>query len=309
MRLRVGTRGSKLSLVQTHLLTEQLKEKHHDLEIEKVIIRTAGDKDLETPLFYLEEKGIFEKEIDQAVLEGRVDFAVHSLKDLLVFDEDSELVIAGIPKRGSPADVLVSRGNRALEQLDPGSTVGTSSLLRMAQLKRIRPELEPKPIRGNVETRVQKVENGEYDAVVLAEAGLTRLGMADRISERLSQEDFLPAPCQGTLAAVARRNNQSVIAILREIDHSPTRAEAEAERKLVAVLQGGCKVPIGAFASCNGSSIEVAGCVLSVDGKQRLEAKRTGGVDYRIDVARDTGNDLLRQGARKFEEEWRRLYR
>lgn len=308
MLLRVGTRGSKLSLVQTDLVTERLRQTHRGLEIEKVIIRTAGDKDRETPIFFLDQKGVFEKEIDQAVQERRVDFAVHSLKDLPIFQHRSRLVIAGLPERGSPADVLVSHGDKTLQELRRGSTVGTSSLLRIAQLKRTRPDLEAKPIRGNVETRIQKVDKGEYDAVILAEAGLARLGIANRISERLSLEDFLPAPGQGIIATVAMQDSEKVLDMLRRIEHSPTRWEAEAERELVSMLEGGCKVPIGALASCSGDTIELTACILSVDGRQRLETKMIGRAREALDVARKAGNDLLSQGAKRLEEGWRKLY-
>ncbi len=305
----MGTRGSRLSLVQTDLVIQRLRQADPDLKIEKKIITTRGDEDRKTPLFFLNQKGIFEKEVDQAVLDGRADFAVHSLKDLPVFDPDTKLVIAGVPERGSPADALVSRGDKTLEELEPGSVVGTSSLLRGAQLKRIRPDLKAEPIRGNVETRVEKVDRGEFDAVILAEAGLARLGMAQRIAERLPLEDFIPAPGQGIIAAVARRDNEKVIGILKSIEHIPTRAEADAERELVRVLEGGCKVPIGAVACSNGDSIELTAYLLSVDGKERLETKRIGAAKDAVDLARKAGNDLLIQGAKRLEAGWRNLYR
>ncbi len=305
----MGTRGSKLSLVQTDLVIERLRQANPDLEIERKIISTKGDEDRKTPLFSLNQKGIFEKEIDQAVLDGRADFAVHSLKDLPVLDPDTKLVIAGVPERGSPADVLVSRGEKTLAELEAGSVVGTSSLLRVAQLKRVRPDLRSEPIRGNVETRVQKVDRGEFDAVILAEAGLARLGMAQRIAERLPLEDFIPAPGQGIISAVARRDNEKVIRMLKSIEHPPTRAEADAERELVRVLEGGCKVPLGALARSSGNSIELAGYLLSVDGRERLETRRTGRAKEAVDLARKAGNDLLIQGAKRLEAGWRSLYR
>lgn len=305
----MGTRGSKLSLVQTDLVKGRLEQAYSDLKVQKKIITTKGDEDRKTPLFSLNQKGIFEKEIDQAVLDGRVDFAVHSLKDLPLFDPDAKLVTAGVMERGSPADVLVSRGEKTLVELEAGSIVGTSSLLRGAQLKRVRPDLRAEPIRGNVETRVQKVDRGEFDAVILAEAGLARLGMAQRIVERLPLEDFIPAPGQGIIAAVARRDNQKVIGMLKSIEHLPTRAEADAERELVRVLEGGCKVPLGALAHSTGDAVELTGCLLSVDGRERLETRRTGRTNGAVDLARKVGNDLLIQGAKRLEAGWRNLYR
>ncbi len=175
---------------------------------------TQGDVDKHTPLFRMDQKGIFEKEVNQAVLDDRVDFAIHSMKDIPVFEEDTDLVIAGVPERGSAADVIVSRENKALEELKPGSTVGTSSLLRVAQLKRARPDIKTEPIRGNVETRVLKVEQGEYDAVILAEAGLDRLGLTHKIAQRLPLNDFLPAPGQGIISPITKRASTVVIRLL-----------------------------------------------------------------------------------------------
>ncbi len=308
MLLRVGTRGSRLSKVQTDIVIDRLRESHPSLEVEKTMIKTKGDADRTTPLYYLGQKGIFEKEIDQAVLRGRVDFAVHSLKDLPDFDQATKLVLAGLPERGSVADVLVSSQKQPLAKLKPGSTVGTSSLLRATQLKRSRPDLNPEPIRGNVETRIQKVERGEFDAVILAEAGVARLGMADKIAERLSLDDFVPAPGQGTIATVARQDNKAVIDILKTIDHPPTRAEAEAERELVRILEGGCKVPIGALAVARGDTLELRAVILSSDGRERLQTKRIGHVSDAVGLARDAGNDLLLQGAKRLEQGWRKLY-
>src|SRR5437870_3356287 len=202
MLLRVGTRGSKLSLVQTDIVLDQLKRKDPKLVVERKIIKTRGDEGPRTPIFSIDQKGIFEKEIDQAILERKIDVAVHSLKDVPVFEVDMKLVIASVPQRGSPSNALVSKNGERLRDLKSGSRVGTSSLLRVAQLKRVRPDLRAVPIRGNVDTRVQKVEEGEFDAVILAEAGLLRLGLTGRIRERLSLDDVMPSPGQGILAPI-----------------------------------------------------------------------------------------------------------
>src|SRR3989442_5702147 len=208
MLLRVGTRGSKLSLVQTDIVLDQLKRKDPNLVVERKVIKTKGDQDQGTPIFSINQKGIFEKEIDQAVSNGRIDVAVHSLKDVPVFENDTKLLIASVPQRGSPSNVFVSRNGEHLRELKSGSRVGTSSLLRLAQLKRARPDLLAVPIRGNVDTRVQKVEEGEFDAVILAEAGLLRLGLAGRIAERGFFDDFISPPCQGIVAFIARQGKR-----------------------------------------------------------------------------------------------------
>jgi hydroxymethylbilane synthase len=305
----VGTRGSKLSLAQTDTIIAKLQQTDSRLTFEKRIIATKGDIDKNTPLFRLDQKGIFEKEVNQAILDGQVDFAVHSMKDLPVYEEDTGLAITGVPERGSAADVLVSREDRILEELKPGSVVGTSSLLRIAQLKRVRPDLNTEPIRGNVETRILKVERGDYDAVVLAEAGLDRLGLKSRISERLPLADFLPAPGQGIISPVAKRSARVVIEILERIEHSPTRAAGDAERELVRVLEGGCKVPIGALAVAGEGKLQVMGCVLSVDGKKRLEAESSGDVKDAISIGGEVARELIHQGAKGLEEGWRELLR
>jgi hydroxymethylbilane synthase len=308
MLLRVGTRGSKLSLVQTDIVLDQLKRKDPDLAIERKVIKTKGDEDQGTPIFSIDQKGIFEKEIDQALLEGKIDIAVHSLKDVPVFDRDAKLTIASVPQRGSPANVLVSRNDDHLRELKSGSRVGTSSLLRSAQLKRVRPDLQAVPIRGNVDTRVQKVEEGEFDAVILAEAGLVRLGLSGRIAERLSLDDFIPAPGQGILALVARYDNRKVLEFARSIEDPPTRAQAEAERELVSVLEGGCKVPIGALASSNRDSLRVTGCILSNDGRTRLESTKSGSIEEATALGREVAEDLISKGAKRIEESWRGSY-
>jgi hydroxymethylbilane synthase len=286
-----------------------LKGKNPDLIVEKKVIKTKGDEDQRTPIFSINQKGIFEKEIDQAVLQGKIDVAVHSLKDVPVFDRDAKLVIASVPQRGSPANVLVSRNSEHLRGLKTGSRVGTSSLLRVAQLKRARPDLKAVPIRGNVDSRVGKVDAGEFDAVILAEAGLMRLGLTGRITERLSLDDFMPAPGQGILALVAREDNRKILELLQSIEDPQTRAQAQAERELVNVLEGGCKVPIGALASSNRDSLRVTGTILSNDGKTRLESTKSGNVKEAASLGRRAAEELISKGAKKIEESWRGSYR
>jgi len=230
------------------------------------------------------------------------------MKDMPVFDKDSQLVIASVPERESVADVLVSRGNTFLKDLKKDNKIGTSSLLRVAQLRRTRPDVNPEPIRGNVETRIQKVDGGEFDAVVLAEAGLARLGLTGRISEKLPIEEFMPAPGQGALAVVVRHDNLKVVEMLKSIEHPPTRAEIEAERELVRVLEGGCKVPVGALARAHGDRIVIVASIFSIDGKEKLLAERSGRVRDVVELAREMGEELVKKGARKIAETWRTVY-
>jgi hydroxymethylbilane synthase len=260
-------------------------------------------------MFSLEQRGIVDKEVDQQILEGRVDFAVHNMKDVPINDRSTQLVIASVPERGSPAEALVSTRERRLRDLEKNSKVGTSSPIRVAQLRRARPDLKPEPLWGNVETRVERVDQGEFDATILAEAGLARLGIADRVSERLPIEEFMPAPGQGALAIVARRDNLKVIETLRSVEHQPTRAEVDAERELVRILEGASKVPVGGLAASRGDQIHVRACILSVDGKERLFAERRGPAREGVRLAREIGEELIAKGANRIEMTWRNARR
>ncbi len=284
-------------------------QKNPGLRIDRKIIETAGDAGKGRSMFSLEQRGMLDKDVDQQILEGRVDFAVHNMKDVPIVDRSARLVIASIPERGSPAEVLVSRGDRRLKDLAKGSKVGTSSPIRVAQLRRARPDLNPEPLWGDVETRVEKVDRGEFDATILAEAGLARLGIADRVSERLPIEEFMPAPGQGALAIVARRDNMKVIDTLRSVDHMPTRAEVDAERELVRILEGTSKVPVGGLAAARGDQIHVRACILSVDGKERLFAERSGSTKEAVRLAREIGEELIEKGSSRIEMTWRNAHR
>ncbi|MFQ6077128.1 MAG: hydroxymethylbilane synthase, partial [Candidatus Bathyarchaeia archaeon] len=216
MRLVVGTRGSLLSLKQTDIVIEKLRGIYPDVRFQKKIIKTRGDLLENKPLFSMRGKGFFEKEVDRAVSLGEVDFAVHSMKDVPTVQPPKTGIVA-VPERESPHDVLASRGDVGLMGLPKGSTVGTSSLRRMAQILRARSELKVKPIRGNVETRVRKLEEGLFDAVILAEVGLKRLGIGCAV-ERLPLDEFTPAPGQGALAVVAREDNSELVGMLRKVN-------------------------------------------------------------------------------------------
>jgi hydroxymethylbilane synthase len=219
-----------------------------------------------------------------------------------------KLTIASVPDRGATADVLVSKDGSKLKNIHDGAIIGTSSLLRVAQLRRIRPGIRAEPIRGNVDTRVERVERGEYDGAILAEAGLARLGMINKIAERLSLDEFIPAPGQGALAVVARRDDSGLLEILKSVEHPLTRAEAEAERELVRVLEGGCKVPVGAIASAKHDTIRLTASIFSLDGKQRLVAETNGSIQNPSLIGKEAGEELLDKGAKKIEETLRTAY-
>ncbi|MDQ4102039.1 MAG: hydroxymethylbilane synthase [Thermoproteota archaeon] len=302
--VRVGTRGSRLALAQTEVALTALRKVHPQIRFEVIAISTKGDID-KRPLFSLDEKGIFEKEVNEAVKQGKVDFAVHSLKDI-PSDLSDDLSVASIPKRASPNDVLVTDNGQKLKDLAPGSVVGTSSLRRAVQLIKIRPDLNVKPIRGNVETRVKKVINGEYDATVLAEAGLSRLGMKDVIVQRFSIRDFVPAPGQGAIAIVCRRAHTTLADLLRQIEDRQSRSAVLAERALMRTVEGGCRFPLGAVAVTNNDKITLYASAFSADGKQSIHIKKGGRASKPEQLGSSVANMLVKQGAMVLAEGWRR---
>ena len=302
--IRVGTRGSRLAIAQTEIALAALRRANLSVRFEVITISTKGDVD-KRPLFTMDEKGIFEKEVNEAVKKGQVDFAVHSLKDI-PSDLSDDLVITCIPKRASPNDVLVNDKGRKLEELAPGSTVGTSSLRRAVQLTKLRPDLSVKPIRGNVETRVKKVISGEYDAVVLAEAGLARIGMKDVIVERCGVREFVPAPGQGAIAIVCRKDDRALIDMLRQIEDPRSRAEVMAERALIKKVEGGCRFPLGAVALTNNDKITLYASVFSADGKQNIKVKKTGNAGSPEKLGTKVADMLVKGGAMKMAEGWRK---
>jgi hydroxymethylbilane synthase len=307
MILTVGTRGSKLSLIQTENVLDNLRLVHPEIEFKIKVIKTMGDKDRKKPLFAIDVKGIFEKEIDLAIANGEVDFAVHSLKDVPTI-ESSETVIAAYPKRSSPYDVLISKGKVPLDALAKGAVIGTGSLRRLAQVKFLRPDLEVVPIRGNVDTRIRKVKRGEFDGVIVAEAGLERMGLESLIAERFPLKRFTSAAGQGALAVVAKRGNEDVIGLLSSIDHPQTRAEVTAERSLVLALKGGCRVPIGAIGLANNRALSLYGCIFSLNTQKKISASAEGTLDEAQDLGKKVAQSLVKQGAKKFEAEWRKKY-
>ena len=302
--IRVGSRGSRLAIAQTEIALAALRKIHPGVSFEVVTISTKGDVD-KRPLFTMDEKGIFEKEVNEAVRKGDVEFAVHSLKDI-PSDLSQDLVVACIPKRASPNDVLVNDKGQKLKELAPGAVIGTSSLRRAVQLARQRPDIKIRPIRGNVETRVKKVISGEYGAVVLAEAGLIRIGMKDVIVERFGIRDFVPAPGQGAIAMVCRQNDKPLIRMLRQIEDSRSRAEVLAERALIRKIEGGCRFPLGAVGVTNGDKLTLYTSVFSADGAQNIKVKKVGKASEPEKLGIKVADMLVRQGAMEMAEGWRR---
>lgn len=308
MNLIVGTRGSKLALAQTNRTLQQIKQKSPDAEFSLKVIKTIGDKEHGKPLFAIDCKGIFEKEIDEQVVSGEVDFAVHSLKDVPIVEQPSGTVLAAIPKRDSQCDVFISKDKITLNALPKGTVVGTGSLRRLAEIKYIRPDLDVQPIRGNVDTRISKVKKGELAGIVIAEAGLERLNITSEITERLSLNQFPSAAGQGAIAIVAKEGNTEVIKVLQSVEDKATRAEITAERSLVLKLEGGCRVPIGAVGHAKGNNLSLFGCIFSLTEQKKISATAKGTLAQAEELGRKVGEDLIKQGAKDFEKEWREKY-
>ncbi len=306
MKLTVGTRGSRLSRVQTEKFLDDLKQKHPDLEYELRIIKTLGDTERTKPLFTIDSQGIFEKEIDQALLSGEVDFAVASLKDVPTVEADT--VVAAIPKRALPCDVLISKDKIQLKTLRKGAAIGTGSLRRLAQVKHLRPDLDVRPIRGNVDTRIQKVLKGEVDGIIVAEAGLERMELTDQITERFPLDVFPSAPGQGALAIVTRKDDQETQKFLQVMEHAQTRAEVTAERSLMLQLGGGCRVPIAAVGKADNQALTLRGVLFALDGQSKIEASEKGTIGEAEELGRKVAKILVKQGAKEIELKWREKY-
>jgi len=290
--LTIGSRGSELALWQANWVRGVLEALGHECRIE--VIRTTGDKITDVPLAKVGAKGLFTKEIEEALLDGRIDLAVHSLKDLPT-ELPAGLRIAAIPAREDARDALV--GAR-LDELEPGSKVGTSSLRRAAQLRAARPDLVIESVRGNLDTRLRKLDQGQYRAIVLASAGLERLGWASRIAERFPVEVMCPAVGQGALAVETREEGEAA-EVCAYLDAAGTRLAVEAERAVLAGLGGGCQVPIGAHARVTGDGLELLAVVASPDGSRVIVRSASGSASDGKRIGHELAGQLLAAGARE----------
>lgn len=287
--LVIASRGSQLALWQARWVERQLAGLGYRSRV--AIIKTTGDKITDVPLAQVGAKGLFTKEIEEALLAGRADLAVHSLKDLPT-ELPEGLVLAATPEREDPRDAIVGK---RLDDLAKGAKVGTSSLRRSAQLRRLRPDLRVEAVRGNLDTRLRKLADGQYDAIVLAAAGLKRLGWEERIAEILAPEIMCPAVGQGALA-IETASGTGLLAC-QPLDHAPTRAAITAERALLGALGGGCQVPIGAHATVADGWLQLLGVVVSPDGRELVRDEAAGPVADAARIGRELGETLLANGA------------
>jgi hydroxymethylbilane synthase len=290
-RVRIGSRGSQLALWQANYISDLLRPQGHTVEIE--IIKTTGDKITDVALANVGTKGMFTKEIEEALVENRVDLAVHSLKDLPT-ELSPNFEIAAVTTREDPRDVFCSVKFASIDELPQHANVGTSSLRRQAQLKALRSDLNIHPLRGNVDTRLRKLEAGDYDAIILAAAGLNRLGKTQLVKQVISAEVMTPAAGQGALAIEIRRGDSATRRLIAFLDDPAARAATTCERALLNKLGGGCQVPIGAFAEVQAGAIRLNGLVASPDGTKVLRESREGADPIRL--GEEVGETLLSRG-------------
>lgn len=296
--IRVATRGSLLALAQTGMVVDLLKEVNPGTEFELHTFKTVGDKVLDVALSQIGGKGLFTKELEDALLDGRADMAVHSLKDMPT-ELPAGLVLGCIPEREDPRDVVITRDGVPFEELPAGALVGTSSLRRVAQLRAQRPDLQYVPIRGNVDTRLRKLDEGQVDALVMAAAGLHRAGFAERITEYLDPAYCLPAPGQGALAIEIRELDSRMGQIVGRIHDTATALEVIAERALLARLEGGCQVPIAAHAVFDRGHLHLEGLIASPDGSRVIRYEAEGDASRARTLGQTVADWLLEHGGRE----------
>ncbi len=298
-QITIASRGSKLALRQADIVKTSLEKLHPDIEISIVKVTTKGDRDKSDFLYKSQLRGLFTSEVEKAVLDGRADLAVHSLKDLPTA-ETAGLVIAAIPERQVVADALIaSKQLRSLSDLPPNSTVGTSSLRRIAQLHHLRADLNTVPLRGNVETRVSKVASGNLEAVIVACAGLYRLGLEEHISAVLDPEEFLTAPGQAALAIQIRTDDAELMQLVCQLDDKPTRIAVEAERCVLAATHGGCSIPLGVYARIEAGQMLIDAMIADVDGGNFIRRSAASPVDQAKSCAEKLAEQLLNAGGRE----------
>lgn len=299
--IRIGTRGSPLAVWQAEWVRSELLARHPQRAVELIKIKTTGDKILDVPLAKVGGKGLFVKEIETALLEGRIDLAVHSMKDMPA-ETPEGLCIGAVPKRENPLDVLIANKARSFAALPEGARLGSSSLRRGAQLRHARPDITVHPLRGNLDTRIRKLETEGLDAVVLAAAGVRRLGLEAHITEYLAESIMLPAIGQGALSIEIREDDEETRRLVGSLDHRETRVAVESERAFLARLEGGCQVPIAAHAKVDADTVELAGLVAEVDGSVLLRENVKGRAGRHKELGIELANELLERGGRKILE-------
>jgi len=288
----IGSRGSKLALWQANWVKSALTKNFPGLSAEIVIIKTKGDKILDVPLAKVGGKGLFVKEIEEALIDKRIDIAVHSMKDMP----------ADLPERENPGDVLISKNNMLLSQLPGKARIGTSSLRRLAQIRHIRPDIDILPLRGNLDTRIRKLDSDELDAIILAAAGVKRLGLANIITEYLSEDIMLPAVGQGALCVEIRKDDYNIVKFTDSLDHSITRSVVTGERAFLKKLEGGCQIPIAGHGKAEKNTFTISGLVADLEGKIIIKEKLSGPLGSSESIGTALAEKLLLRGAKQLLE-------
>jgi hydroxymethylbilane synthase len=300
-KIVIGSRGSRLALIQAESVVAELSKSYPEKEFEIKKIVAGGDRNRNVQLSHIDSIGIFTKELEEALLDGRIDLAVHSLKDMPTIIP-AQLCLAAVLERSDPRDVLVTRGE-LFDELRAGSRIGTGSPRRSIQLSRCRPDLKARSIRGNIDTRLKKIQSGEVEGVILAAAAMIRLGWREKITQYLAVEDFLPSVGQGAIAIETRRNNGYLQELISQINHIPTWQCITAERVFLSTLGGGCRAPIAALASINGNQLHLEGMAASSDGAKMLRISGEGMITSAEEIGKDLAKELLAMGASEFFEE------
>lgn len=305
-KLKLGTRGSRLALWQARYVADQLEKAIPDLQVDIKTIRTTGDKILDVALSRIGDKGVFTKEIEKELLNGHIDIAVHSMKDMPT-ELEPGLLIGAVLARENPSDVLISHKGYKFSNLPSGAKIGTSSLRRISQLKAHRPDISTVDIRGNIETRIKKMKELNLDGIIIAYAGLKRLGLEDMISEILPYALIMPAVGQGAIAIELRYGDENTRALINKINHIPTATAITAERQFLKKLEGGCQIPIGALAQVSENQLVMEGLVASLDGRIVYRASSTGVISEAGLIGQELAQQLLQEGADRLLAEIRQL--
>jgi hydroxymethylbilane synthase len=298
MNIKIGTRGSKLALTQTNSVVENLKKIAPDIQTEIIVIKTSGDIMQDVSLLQIGGQGAFVKEIEEALLDGRIDLAVHSMKDV-PGDIPESLTFAAIMQREDVRDVLVSRGRIKMEFMPKGAKIGTGSLRRGAQIKAILPDINIVPLRGNIDTRLKKIETEDLTGVILAAAGMKRLGYVETISQFLPTELMLPAVGQGALGLQVRKADAELLNLLSELNHAPTAPEVTAERAYLRALGGGCRLPIAAYGLIEKQRLTLEGLVAAPNGTTVIRDKVWGEIDEAEEMGKKLADMIMEKGGRK----------
>ncbi len=302
MKIRIGTRKSKLALWQAHFVAEKLKKYHPDLQVELVKITTKGDKILDVPLAKVGGKGLFVKEIEEAMLRKEIDIAVHSLKDVPTYFPEG-LGLVAITEREDPRDAFLSVKYSSIDEMPEGSILGTSSLRRKAQIISKRRDLDIRDLRGNVDTRIRKLEEGQYDGIILAYAGLKRLGLENKVKQVFDTDYMIPAVAQGFLGIEARLDDKETISVVSVLNHRESEIRAKAERAFLKELEGGCQVPLAGFAEIENGQLKITGFVSDIHGRKIFRDTLIGSPENPEDLGKKLAHRLLNMGAKEVLEE------